>query len=42
MDPMSFQYTNAPFLSRGADRVCFVIAAEKTAQQTLTFVRNPG
>ena len=25
MDPISFKYTNAPFPSRGPDRVCFVI-----------------
>ena len=29
MDPISFKYTNAPFPSRGSDRVCFVIAVEK-------------
>jgi len=36
MDPISFKYTNAPFPSRGPDRVCFVIAVEKAAQQTLS------
>jgi hypothetical protein len=29
MDPISYKYTNAPFPSRGPDRVCFVIAVEK-------------
>jgi PPOX class probable F420-dependent enzyme len=29
MDPISIKYTSAPFPSRGPDRVCFVIAAEK-------------
>jgi PPOX class probable F420-dependent enzyme len=42
MDPISFKYTNAPFPSRGPDRVCFVIAVEKAAQRTLGFVHNPG
>jgi hypothetical protein len=36
MNPISFKYTNAPFPSRGPDRVCFVIAVEKAAQQTLS------
>ena len=31
MDPISYKYTGAPFPSRGADRVCFVIAVEKAA-----------
>jgi PPOX class probable F420-dependent enzyme len=38
MDPISFKYTNAPFPSRGPDRVCFVIAADKAAQRTFSFV----
>jgi PPOX class probable F420-dependent enzyme len=42
MDPISIKYTGAPFPSRGADRVCFVIAVEKAAQRTLGFVHNPG
>ena len=42
MDPISFKYTNAPFPSRGPDRVCFVIAVEKAAQHTLSFVHSPG
>lgn len=42
MDPISIKYTGAPFPSRGADRVCFVIAAEKARAQTLRFVHNPG
>jgi hypothetical protein len=29
--PISVKYTSAPFLSRGPDRVCFVIVAEKAA-----------
>jgi hypothetical protein len=41
MDPISFEYTNAPFPSRRPDRVCFVIAVEKAAQQTLPFVHDP-
>ena len=42
MDPISVKYTGAPFPSRGPDRVCFVIAVEKAAQRTLSFVHNPG
>ena len=42
MDPISFKYTGARFPSRGADRVCFVIAVEKAAQRTLRFEHNPG
>jgi PPOX class probable F420-dependent enzyme len=43
MDPISLKYTNAPFPSRGPDRVCFVIGVEKAGQRTLTaFVHNPG
>ena len=42
MDPISFKYTNAPFPSRGPDRVCFVIAVEKAARRTLDFVHNPS
>jgi PPOX class probable F420-dependent enzyme len=42
MDPISVKYTGAPFPSRGPDRVCFVIAAEKARQHTLAFVHNPG
>ena len=41
MIPISFKYTNAPFPSRGPDRVCFVIAVEKAAQQALSFIRHP-
>ena len=41
MDPISFKYTNTPFPSRGPDRVCFVIAVEKAAQQTLSFIHHP-
>ena len=41
MDPISFKYTNKPFPGRGADRVCFVIAVEKAAGQTLDFAHNP-
>ncbi len=40
MDPISVKYTNAPFPSRGPDRVCFVIAVEKAAQHTLGFVHS--
>jgi PPOX class probable F420-dependent enzyme len=42
MDPISLKYTGAPFPSRGADRVCFVIAVEKAAQRTLRFTHNPA
>ena len=42
MDPISIKYTGAPFPSRGADRVCFVIAIERAAAQTLRFVHRPG
>jgi PPOX class probable F420-dependent enzyme len=42
MDPISFKYTNAPFPSRGPDRVCFVIAVENASQHTLGFVHRPG
>jgi PPOX class probable F420-dependent enzyme len=42
MDPISLKYTNAPFPSRGADRVCFVIAADNAACRTLDFVHNPS
>jgi PPOX class probable F420-dependent enzyme len=42
MDPISVKYTSAPFPSRGAGRVCFVIAAEKAGQRTLSFTHQPG
>lgn len=42
MDPISYKYTGAPFPSRGPDRVCFVIAVEKAAARTLSFVHNPA
>jgi PPOX class probable F420-dependent enzyme len=42
VDPISIKYTGAPFPSRGPDRVCFVIAAEKAGQTTHGFVHNPG
>jgi PPOX class probable F420-dependent enzyme len=42
MDPISIKYTGAPFPSRGADRVCFVIAVQRAATQTLGFVHNPS
>jgi PPOX class probable F420-dependent enzyme len=41
MDPISVKYTGRPFTSRGADRVCFVIAVERAAQRTLDFVHDP-
>ena len=41
MDPISRKYTNAPFPSRGPDRVCFAIAVEKARAHTLRFVHNP-
>ena len=37
MDPISIKYTGAPFPSRGADRICFVIAIDHAAAQTLPF-----
>jgi PPOX class probable F420-dependent enzyme len=42
MDPIAIKYTGAPFPSRGPDRVCFVIEAEKARAHTLRFVHNPG
>ena len=42
MDPIAVKYTNAPFPSRGPDRVCFVIAIDKAMHRSLTFVHNPG
>ena len=42
MDPISVKYTNAPFPSRGPDRVCFVITVEKASSRTLDFVHNPS
>jgi hypothetical protein len=42
MDPISFQYTSTAFPSRGPDRVCFVIATENAAGQTLGFTRHPS
>ena len=42
MDPISYKYTNAPFPSRGADRVCFVIAVDKARATTLWFRHTPG
>ena len=41
MDQLSHKYTGVPFPHRGPDRVCFVIAVEKAAQRTLSFVHNP-
>jgi PPOX class probable F420-dependent enzyme len=41
MDPISLKYTNAPFPSRGPDRLCFVIEIDKARQTTLDFVHNP-
>jgi PPOX class probable F420-dependent enzyme len=41
MDPISVKYTGEPFPSRGPDRVCFVIAAEKAGQRTLRFAHRP-
>lgn len=42
MDPISVKYTNAPFPSRGPDRVCFVIAVEKAAGRILGFAHHPS
>jgi PPOX class probable F420-dependent enzyme len=42
MDPISIKYTGAPFPSRGADRICFVIGIEKAAVRTLGFRHAPG
>jgi hypothetical protein len=42
MDPISFKYTNAPFPSRGPDRVCFVIAVDTARATTLGFRHAPA
>jgi PPOX class probable F420-dependent enzyme len=42
MDPISVKYTGAPFPGRGPDRVCFVVAVERAAAQTLDFTHQPG
>lgn len=42
MDPISVKYTGAPFPSRGADRVCFVIAVERAWERTLGFRDRPS
>ena len=42
MDPISFKYTNAPFPSRGPDRVCFVIDVDSAWQRTLGFEHDPA
>jgi PPOX class probable F420-dependent enzyme len=42
MDPISFKYTNAPFPSRGPDRVCFAIEIEKARETALGFVHSPA
>jgi PPOX class probable F420-dependent enzyme len=42
MDPISRKYTNAPFPSRGPDRLCFVIAVEKARAHMLTFAHDPA
>jgi PPOX class probable F420-dependent enzyme len=42
MDPISIKYTGEPFPSRGADRVCFVIAIDHAAAQTLAFEHRPA
>lgn len=42
MDPISVKYTSEPFPASGADRVCFVIAAEKAGMVTLGFTHNPA
>jgi PPOX class probable F420-dependent enzyme len=42
MDPISIKYTGERFPSRGSDRVCFVIAAERAGQRSLAFAHRPG
>jgi len=42
MDPISFKYTNRPFPSRGADRVCFVIEIVRAHQTTLGLMHDPA
>ncbi len=42
MDSIAMKYTSAPFPMRGPGRVCFVIAVERAAQRTLSFIHNPG
>jgi len=41
MDPISIKYTGKPFPSRGADRICFVIAVVNAAQVTLPLMHAP-
>lgn len=40
MDPISIKYTSKPFPSRGADRVCFVIAAQRAAAHRLGWLEH--
>jgi len=42
MDPISVKYTGAPFPNRGSDRVCFVVAVDRAAAQTLAFQHRPA
>lgn len=42
MDPISLKYTNRPFPSRGADRVCFVVEVVRAQQTTLGLVHDPA
>jgi len=42
MDPISIKYTGSPFPHRGPDRLCFVIAVDRSAAHTLDFTHNPS
>jgi PPOX class probable F420-dependent enzyme len=42
MDPISIKYTGEPFPSRGADRICFVIAIGKAALVQLALRHAPA
>jgi PPOX class probable F420-dependent enzyme len=43
MDPIAVKYTSKPFPYRGADRVCFVIAAHHAGARTLDWLEHrPG
>jgi PPOX class probable F420-dependent enzyme len=42
MDPIAIKYTSAPFPTRGADRVCFVIAVDRAWRRKLRFVHSPA
>jgi PPOX class probable F420-dependent enzyme len=41
MDQIAIKYTSEPFPYRGPDRICFVIAVERSWQRTLAFRHSP-